>query len=103
MASTIFRLASTSAHRAWIHEVDLLSNQLRVLESNTYHRAQPWESFHSSLGELRQKIEQLNTTQSCLEDDCQNQKEELEKLRESANRITALGQNIYWDDINKLT
>ncbi len=94
MAATILRLASTSNRRAWIHELDLVKDQLRVLEHNTYHRAQTWQSFQSSLGNLCQRIEQLDTSS-------QDLKEQLDELHESANRIMALGKNIYWDDINK--
>ncbi len=101
MAATILRLASTSTCRAWIHELDLLKDQLRVLEHNTYHRAQTWQGFQSSLSDLCQRIEQLNTVQFCRENDSQDLKEKLDELHERANRITALGKNIYWDDINK--
>jgi hypothetical protein len=94
MAATILRLASTSARRAWIHELDLVKDQLRVLEYNTYHRAQTWQSFQSSLGDLCQRIEQPDTSS-------QDLKEQLDELHESANRIMVLGKNIYWDDINK--
>lgn len=101
MAATILRLASTSTRRAWVHELDLLKDQLRVLEHNTYHRAQTWQSFQSSLGNLCQRIEQLNNVQSSQENDSQDLKEQLDELHESANRVTRLGKNIYWDDINK--